>query len=207
MIPEIHIEDFNYPLPDERIAKYPLERRDMSKLLVYQDGISVEHRFTELPDLLPSDSVMVFNDTRVVPARLFFRRETGAHIEIFCLEPENPSDYAINFASCESCVWKCVIGNAKRWKDDLLKFDVQGGELADICLSARLLHRDGQTGSVEFSWKGGLPFSRVMELCGQVPIPPYLNRSTESIDLERYQTLYAHIRGSVAAPTAGLHFS
>ena len=207
MIPEIHIEDFNYPLPDERIAKYPLERRDMSKLLVYQDGISVEHHFTELPDLLPSDSVMVFNDTRVVPARLFFRRETGAHIEIFCLEPENPSDYATNFASCESCVWKCVIGNAKRWKDDLLKFDVQGGELADICLSARLLHRDGQTGSVEFSWKGGLPFSRVMELCGQVPIPPYLNGSTESIDLERYQTLYAHIRGSVAAPTAGLHFS
>ena len=179
----------------------------MSKLLVYQDGISEEHHFTDLPELLPTDSIMVFNDTRVVPARLFFRRETGAHIEIFCLEPENPSDYATNFASSESCVWKCVIGNAKRWKDDLLKFDVDAGELADICLCAKLLHREGQTGSVEFSWKGGLPFSRVMELCGQVPIPPYLNRSTESIDLERYQTLYAHIRGSVAAPTAGLHFS
>ena len=207
MIPVLHIEDYNYNLPDERIAKYPLERRDMSKLLVYKDGEIDSYVFSELPDMIPAESMMVFNDTKVVPARLFFRRETGAHIEIFCLEPQSPSDYETNFASTQSCVWKCVIGNCKRWKGDILKFDVDGGELSEMELTARLLSKDGQTGNVEFAWKGGYPFSKVLELCGQVPIPPYLNRDTESIDLERYQTLYAHIRGSVAAPTAGLHFT
>lgn len=207
MIPEIHIEDFNYPLPDERIAKYPLPERDSSKLLIYRDGLCDSRIFRELPHHLPSDSIMVFNDTKVVPARLFFRRETGAHIEIFCLEPDDPSDYNVNFASTSSCRWKCVIGNAKRWKNDILSFDIEDGELADISLKAKLIERDGQTGTVEFTWKGGASFSKVLELCGQVPIPPYLNRDTEAIDLERYQTLYAHIRGSVAAPTAGLHFT
>lgn len=207
MIPEIHIEDFNYPLPDGRIAKYPLPERDSSKLLVYDNGVCCSHVFRDLPGILPSDSIMVFNDTKVVPARLFFRRETGAHIEIFCLEPDDPSDYNVNFASTSSCRWKCVIGNAKRWKNDILSFDVDEGELANISLKASLIERDGQTGVVEFSWSGGASFSKVLELCGQVPIPPYLNRGTEAIDLERYQTMYAHIRGSVAAPTAGLHFT
>ena len=207
MIPEIHIEDFSYPLPDERIAKYPLPERDASKLLVYRDGIVSERIFRNLADELPAGSLMVFNDTKVVPARLFFRRPTGAHIEIFCLEPDDPVEYNVNFAATERCRWKCVIGNAKRWKDDILSYDVEEGELADFQLKARLVCRDGQTGIVEFSWQGGAPFSRVLELCGRVPIPPYLNRDTESIDLERYQTLYAHIRGSVAAPTAGLHFT
>lgn len=208
MIPEIRIEDYNYSLPDERIAKYPLPRRDESKLLVYRDGTVVQKHFYDLPGLLPQDCIMVFNDTRVVPARLFFRRDTGARIEIFCLEPVSPSEYALNFASTRSCTWKCVIGNAKRWKDDILSFDAgDGSEAAAMRLKARLLGREGETGTVEFSWEGDLPFSRVLELCGQVPIPPYLNRGTEEIDLERYQTLYAHIRGSVAAPTAGLHFT
>ena len=207
MIPEIHIEDYAYPLPDERIAKYPLSERDASKLLVYRDGSVRERRFRQLADELPADALMVFNDTKVVPARLFFRRATGAHIEIFCLEPADPSDYNVNFASTDRCRWKCVIGNAKRWKDDVLDYDVETGELRDFRLQARLVSRDGQTGVVEFSWQGGAPFSRVLELCGRVPIPPYLNRDTEAVDLERYQTLYAHIRGSVAAPTAGLHFT
>ncbi len=207
MIPEIHIEDFSYPLPDERIAKYPLPERDASKLLVYRDGIVSERKFRNLADELPAGSLMVFNDTKVVPARLFFRRPTGAHIEIFCLEPDDPAEYNTNFAATERCRWKCVIGNAKRWKDDVLDLDVQEGALLDFQLQARLIHRDGQTGVVEFSWRTGAPFSRVLELCGRIPIPPYLNRDTEAIDLERYQTLYAHIRGSVAAPTAGLHFT
>ena len=208
MIPDIHIEDYNYPLPDERIAKYPLPQRDASKLLVYKDGTPSESVFRNLPEYLPEGALMVFNDTKVVPARMHFRRNTGAHIEIFCLEPVFPVEYASCFAATGSCRWKCVIGNSKRWKDDILLYDCpEDSSLAAMELSASLISRDGQTGVVEFSWKGGEPFSRVLEECGQVPIPPYLNRQTEAIDLERYQTLYAHIRGSVAAPTAGLHFT
>ena len=207
MIPELHIEDYSYALPDERIAKYPLPERDASKLLIYRDGNIRATVFRNLAQELPAGSLMVFNDTKVVPARLFFRRPTGAHIEVFCLEPVEPAEYNTNFAATERCRWKCVIGNAKRWKDDVLSLDVDSGELLDIRLEARLVSREGQTGTVEFSWQGGAPFSRVLELCGRVPIPPYLNRETEAIDLERYQTLYAHIRGSVAAPTAGLHFT
>lgn len=205
MIPDIRIEDFNYNLPDERIAKYPLPERDSSKLLIYKDGECRERIFRNLPEELPQNSIMVFNDTKVVPARLFFRKPTGAHIEIFCLEPVLPSEYVLAFASTETCRWKCVIGNAKRWKGEILTYEIPGHE--DICLTATLIERDGQTGTVEFNWKGGEPFSNVLDLCGKVPIPPYLNRETEDIDLERYQTLYAHIRGSVAAPTAGLHFT
>ena len=208
MIPDIRIEDYNYPLTDERIAKYPLPQRDASKLLVYKDGIPSEHVFRSLPDFLPAGALMIFNDTRVVPARMHFRRDTGAHIEIFCLEPVQPAEYNTSFASTEKCSWKCVIGNSKRWKDDILTYDCPAGSsLAAMHLTASLVSRDGQTGVVEFRWVGGEPFSRVLEECGQVPIPPYLNRETEAIDLERYQTLYAHIRGSVAAPTAGLHFT
>lgn len=208
MIPDIRIEDYNYPLPDERIAKYPLPQRDASKLLVYKDGKPVESVFRNLPDYLPEGALMVFNDTKVVPARMHFLRDSGAHIEIFCLEPVSPAEYNTIFAATEKCSWKCVIGNSKRWKDDILHYDCPADStLSAMKLSARLLSKDGQTGVVEFCWEGGEPFSRVLEECGQVPIPPYLNRETEVIDLERYQTLYAHIRGSVAAPTAGLHFT
>ena len=210
MIPEIHIEDYNYPLADERIAKYPLPRRDASKLLIYKDGRVDTKVFSQLPEFLPEGSLMVFNDTKVVPARLHFVRETGAKIEIFCLQPVDPVEYNTAFAATERCSWQCVIGNSKRWKDDLLSYDIPEGcdaEIAHMNLRARLVSKEAQTGVVEFSWEGGEPFSRVLELCGQVPIPPYLNRETEALDVERYQTLYAHIRGSVAAPTAGLHFT
>ena len=208
MIPDIKIEDYNYVLPDERIAKYPLSERDSSKLLVYKDGACTETVFKNLPQHIPSGSMMVFNDTKVVPARLFFKRSTGAHIEIFCLEPDTPSEYNTNFATTGNCRWKCVIGNSKRLKDnELLHLDSDSGEFDGISPKARLISRDGQTGIVEFSWQGGIPFSELLERCGRIPIPPYLNRATEAIDIERYQTLYAHIRGSVAAPTAGLHFT
>ena len=210
MIPDIKIADFTYDLPDCRIAKYPLPERDSSKLLIYKNGEVSQKIFRELPQLLPADSIMVFNDTKVVPARMHFKRESGARIEIFCLKPVDPADYSQAFASTERCIWKCIMGNAKRWKDDILSYDIPEGtktDLASMNLKARLIERHTRTCDVEFTWSGGACFSKVLELCGQVPIPPYLNRSTEAIDNERYQTLYAHIRGSVAAPTAGLHFT
>ncbi len=209
MIPDIRIEDYNYHLPDERIAKYPLAERDSSKLLRYRDGKVDEFVFRQIPELLPSESVMVFNDTKVVPARLHFVRPTGARIEIFCLQPVSPEEYNLSFASNGTCSWKCVIGNAKKWKGDILDLynPEMDAEISSLAMKARLLSRDGETGIVEFSWSGGLPFSRVLELCGTIPIPPYLNRESEEIDSERYQTLYARFRGSVAAPTAGLHFT
>lgn len=209
MIPEIHIEDFNYNLPDARIAKYPLAQRDSSKLLEYRDGVISQHIFRELPGLLPKESPMVFNDTKVVPARMHFRRESGAIIEVFCLEPSLPEEYNLIFAETAQCRWKCIIGNAKKWKGDTLSVlnPEQNAEIEAIGLTADLIERDGQTAIVELRWKNGMPFSRVLEICGNIPIPPYLNRETESIDLERYQTLYAKYRGSVAAPTAGLHFT
>lgn len=209
MIPEIRIEDYNYPLPDERIAKYPLENRDASKLLLYRSGSIQTRSFTELPEILPEGSLMVFNDTKVVPARLHFQRVTGAHIEIFCLEPAQPEEYVTMFAATDRCRWKCIVGNVKRWKNDVLHlYNPEGAdEVSEMNLRAALVERDGETSVVEFVWDNGAPFSKVLEVCGSVPIPPYLNRDTEDVDLERYQTLYARFRGSVAAPTAGLHFT
>ena len=209
MIPEIHIEDYNYGLDDSRIAKYPLPERDATKLLHYKKGTVEELRFRDLPDLLEPDTLMVFNDTKVVPARLHFQKESGAHIEIFCLEPVAPSEYNLSFAATESCSWKCVIGNAKKWKNDLLSLYNPASDplLEELSLKAELLSREGQTGVVRFVWNGSYPFSRVLEQAGTVPIPPYLNRESEELDTQRYQTVYAHIRGSVAAPTAGLHFT
>ena len=209
MIPEIHIEDYNYPLPDERIAKYPLSQRDASKLLCYKSGEITENRFSDISDILPADHLMVFNDTKVVPARLHFQRPTGAHIEIFCLEPILPEEYVSMFAVTDRCRWKCIVGNVKRWKDDILSLYNPTDDLGvkNMGLKAALVQRQGETSIVEFSWDNGAPFSQVLEVCGNIPIPPYLNRETEDIDLERYQTLYARYRGSVAAPTAGLHFT
>ena len=209
MIPEIRIEDYNYPLPDERIAKYPLQQRDGSKLLQYKDGVVSENRFKDIAALLPEGALMVFNDTKVVPARLHFQRSTGAHIEIFCLEPVQPEEYVTMFAVTERCRWKCIVGNVKRWKNDTLHLYNPDDDsvIAELALKADLVERQGETSIVEFTWDGGLPFSKVLEIGGSVPIPPYLNRDTEDVDLERYQTLYARFRGSVAAPTAGLHFT
>ena len=209
MIPEIRIEDYNYPLPDERIAKYPLPQRDGSKLLQYKSAEVTEHKFTDISTLLPEGSLMVFNDTKVVPARLHFQRSTGAHIEIFCLEPVSPEEYVTMFAVTDKCRWKCIVGNVKRWKNDTLYLynPDENQEVINLALKADLVERQGETSIVEFSWEGGLPFSKVLEIGGSIPIPPYLNRGTEDVDLERYQTLYARFRGSVAAPTAGLHFT
>lgn len=211
MIPEIRIADFAYPLPEERIAKYPLERRDSSKLLVYKDGSVEEKIFRDLPSYLPEGSLMIFNDTRVVPARLHFQRESGAHIEIFCIKPNDPVEYNTSFSARNTCSWKCVIGNSKRWKGDTLRYFIPEGadaeEAKNLELKASLERLDTKTGIVRFDWNGDASFSDVLDICGKVPIPPYLNRDTEPIDSERYQTLYAHIRGSVAAPTAGLHFT
>lgn len=209
MIPELRIEDYNYPLPDERIAKYPLSERDSSKLLRYENGKVSEYVFRDIPGLLLDNAIMVFNDTKVVPARLHFVRPTGARIEIFCLQPVKPEEYNLSFAATDSCTWKCVIGNAKKWKGDVLSlYNPQEDEaVTALKMRAELVLREGETGIVRFSWDGGHPFSRVLEICGTIPIPPYLNRESEALDVERYQTLYAKIRGSVAAPTAGLHFT
>lgn len=209
MIPEIRIEDYNYTLPDERIAKYPLPQRDSSKLLIYKNENVSESSFSLISSQLPENSLMIFNDTKVVPARLHFQRSTGAHIEIFCLEPVLPEEYVSSFAATEKCRWKCIVGNVKRWKNDTLSLynPLSEGEIQIMNLKADLIERVGETSIVEFSWDNKAPFSKVLEVCGSIPIPPYLNRDTEQVDLERYQTLYARFRGSVAAPTAGLHFT
>ncbi len=209
MIPQIRIEDYNYTLPDGRIAKYPLEDRASSKLLCYKEDIISEYTFRDITNLIPENSLMVFNDTKVVPARLHFQRQTGAMIEIFCLEPVLPAEYATMFSVTASCRWKCIVGNAKKWKGEPISPYIAGRnkEMEELNLKATLVSRENQTAVVEFNWDGNVPFSRVLEICGSVPIPPYLNRDTEDIDLERYQTLYAKYRGSVAAPTAGLHFT
>ena len=206
---DINIKDYNYELPDSRIAKYPLEERDQSKLLEFRDSCITEHIFRDLPGLLPDNAIMVFNDTKVVPARLHFRRESGASIEVFCLEPHLPVEYNVNFASTGQCEWRCIVGNVKKWKGDMLRLDNPDADEAVslMNLRAELVERQGETSIVRFSWDNGAAFSAVLEACGRIPIPPYLNRDTESIDSERYQTLYAKYRGSVAAPTAGLHFT
>lgn len=209
MLPDIRIEDFTYELPDDRIAKYPLKYRDSSQLLSYKDGNIDKRSFSGISELIPDDSIMIFNDTKVVPARLHFQRPTGAHIEIFCLEPVQPEEYVSMFAVTGSCRWKCIVGNIKRWKNDTLTLynPMADRRIEEMGLKADLIERVGETSVIEFSWDIDAPFSQVLEVCGTVPIPPYLNRNTEDVDLERYQTLYARYRGSVAAPTAGLHFT
>ncbi len=208
--PVIRIQDYTYDLPSDRIARYPLEQRDSSKLLVYKEGTVSHSVFSSLCGFLPSASLMVFNDTKVVPARMLFRKDSGAVIEVFCLEPHLPEDYAVSFASREHCSWKAIIGNARKWKSGTINLLVPDGAdawISALNLRAAMLERVDNSYLVEFRWDGGVPFSEVMEKCGNIPIPPYLNREAESIDKERYQTLYARYRGSVAAPTAGLHFT
>lgn len=209
-VTDIKIEDFNYPLPDERIAKHPLADRDRCKLLVRRADGSLEERvFAELPELLPADSMLVYNNTRVINARLRFRKsgENGSLIEIFVLEPVEPADYARNFASTASCSWTCFVGNSKKWKQGVLELPltVEGEALV---LRAERESREGNASVVRFSWDApGVTFSSIIAAAGEIPIPPYLNRSTEASDAADYQTVYSHIDGSVAAPTAGLHFT
>ncbi|MEA4868550.1 MAG: S-adenosylmethionine:tRNA ribosyltransferase-isomerase [Rikenellaceae bacterium] len=208
VIPKINIQDYTYTLSDDKIAKYPLPNREDSRILIFKHNSLDESKFSNLAGLLPSDSLLIFNKTKVVPARLLFRKPTGAHIEIFCLEPYYPNEYNLNFSSTDNCSWIAVVGNAKKWKSGFLHFDTNGDSvLNQINLKAKLEQIIEDKYVVNFSWEGGISFSQVMEMCGKVPIPPYLNRDTQLIDKERYQTLYASTKGSVAAPTAGLHFS
>lgn len=206
----IRIDDYDYPLPDERIARHPLQQRDSCKLLVRDhEGHISELRFDELPGLLPADSMLVCNNTRVINARLHFRKGadgSGALIEIFCLEPAGGTDFTEAFAATESTNWTCIVGNSKRWKEGPLttQFDHDGRRLT---LSATRLTRDDGTSTVRFEWTGGISFSEVIEAVGVIPIPPYLNRPTEESDSADYQTVFSRIEGSVAAPTAGLHFT
>lgn len=203
----IHISDYNYNLPDERIAKFPLPVRDQSKLLVYRNGEISETRFTSLPDYVEPGTLMIFNNTKVIQARLHFRKETGALIEIFCLEPIQPNDYALNFQQTEHAAWLCMIGNLKKWKEGTLtrRMTVKG---QDITLTATRGEARGTSHWVDFTWDNpSVTFADILEMFGELPIPPYLNRETQESDKETYQTVYSKIKGSVAAPTAGLHFT
>ena len=203
----IHISEYNYPLPDERIAKFPLAVRDQSKLLVYRHGEVSEDTFTSLPEYLPKGALMVFNNTKVIQARLHFRKETGALIEVFCLEPIQPNDYVLNFQQTEHAAWLCMIGNLKKWKDGTLKREMMVKGLP-ITLTATRGESRGTSHWVDFSWDNlEVTFADILEVFGELPIPPYLNRETEESDKETYQTVYSKIKGSVAAPTAGLHFT
>ena len=203
----IHISEFDYPLPDERIAKFPLPVRDQSKLLVYRHGQVSEDVFTSLPDYIPTGELMVFNNTKVIQARLHFRKETGALIEVFCLEPILPADYALNFQQTEHVAWLCMIGNLKKWKEGVLRREmmVKGRPLT---LTAERGECRGTSHWIDFRWDNReVTFADILEVFGELPIPPYLNRATQESDKVTYQTVYSKIKGSVAAPTAGLHFT
>lgn len=208
-VADIRIEDYDYPLPDERIAKHPLQERDRCKLLVRKPGGALYTRvFNELPALLPAQSLLIYNNTRVINARLRFRKPGGgAVIEIFCLEPVDPADYAVSFASSGSCSWLCFVGNSKRWKSGSLTMplDIDG---TAVTLNATREAREGNASVINFSWDNSdVTFSQIISAAGEIPIPPYLNRDTEPSDSTDYQTVFSHIDGSVAAPTAGLHFT
>ena len=204
---QIRIEEYDYPLPDERIAKFPLAKRDESKLLLYKDGQVSESVFKHIADYLPVGSLLVYNNTRVIQARLLFQKATGARIEVFCLEPAEPHDYALIFQQTERCSWICLVGNLKKWKDGLLtkKVTIQGEE---VILSAEKKESHGDSHRIEFTWNNPkYTFADLLDAAGVLPIPPYLHRETEKSDLVTYQTVYSKIKGSVAAPTAGLHFT
>lgn len=206
-VQHIRIEDYTYPLPDERIAKFPLLRRDDSKLLLYKEGQISESVFRRITDFLPDNSLLVFNNTRVIQARLLFQKETGARIEIFCLEPLEPADYSLVFQQTEHCSWKCLVGNLKKWKGESLYKTIERDGVK-VVLKAEKKETNGDTHLITFSWDHSLfTFAELLESAGILPIPPYLHRETEEADLQTYQTVYSKIKGSVAAPTAGLHFT
>lgn len=208
-IKDIKIADFDYPLPDDRIPRHPLSERDSCKLLVSRpDGAVEHHLFSELPDLLPADSVLVCNDTRVINARISFEKVTGSKIEVFLLEPLFPEDYVLMFQSVGSCRWSCLVGNLKRWKSgSLVKMLNIGGREVEL-RATRLEPRAGNAHEILFEWNDpGVTFASVVEAAGYIPIPPYLKRESEASDADDYQTVYARVKGSVAAPTAGLHFT
>lgn len=199
----IYIADYNYPLPDERIAKYPLSERDHSKLLVYHDGKVSEDRFYNVGDYIAPGSLLIYNNTRVIQARLEFHKPTGARIEVFCLEPLTPHDYQLSLGSTSGCIWKCMVGNVKKWHDEPI--ELKAGAFTLRAYKEQTL---GNTFAIRFAWdEPHVSFAEILDAVGELPIPPYLNRKTEKSDLQTYQTVYSRIKGSVAAPTAGLHFT
>ena len=202
----IYIADYNYPLPDERIAKYPLAERDHSKLLVYRDGQVSEDRFYHIGDYIAPGSLLIYN-TRVIQARLEFHKPTGARVEVFCLEPITPHDYQLSLGSTTGCTWKCMVGNAKKWHDEALELKIKNEKLT-LTLRTYKEQSLGNTYAVRFEWdEPSVSFAEILDAIGELPIPPYLNRKTEESDKTTYQTVYSRIKGSVAAPTAGLHFT
>lgn len=203
----ISIHNYTYQLPDERIAKHPLAERDASKLLVYKNGAITERIFRELAEELPAESMLVFNNTRVIRARLAFYRETGGRIELFCTEPDQPADIQLLLQETQTCKMKCLVGNLKKWKTGevlSMQLNVQNKAVdfhAHYEAPVSDLHR------IRFEWSGDIPFADILEACGKMPLPPYMKRDEESSDSERYQTIFAEQQGSVAAPTASLHFT
>ena len=202
----ININDYDYPLPDERIAKFPLSERDSSKLLIYRQGEISEKHFSDIADVLPEGSLLVFNNTKVVRARLVMHKPSGARVEVFCLEPHSPADYEHAFSVKGECEWSCIVGNLKKWKEGAVEipFDYEG-EHYTLC--AYIAERGTREHIVRFEWSAPMTFGELLEHLGRIPIPPYLNRESEEIDNTRYQTVYSRFEGSVAAPTAGLHFT
>lgn len=202
----INISDFDYPLPDERIAKFPLSERDSSKLLVYRNGEISERHFADIEQELPEGSLLVFNNTKVVRARLVMHKPSGARVEVFCLEPSAPADYERAFAVRGECKWSCIVGNLKKWKEGAVQipFNLDG---QTYTLQAFIDERGEREHIVRFEWDAPMTFGQLLEYLGRIPIPPYLNRDSEEIDNTRYQTVYSRFEGSVAAPTAGLHFT
>ena len=203
---KININDYDYPLPEERIAKFPLEERDSSKLLVYRQGEITERHFRNIGDELPEGALLVFNNTKVVRARLVMHKPSGARVEVFCLEPHAPADYEHAFAVRGECEWSCIVGNLKKWKEGAVEipFDYEGEAYT---LRAYIAERGTREHIVRFEWQAPMTFGEMLEYLGRIPIPPYLNRESEEIDNTRYQTVYSRFEGSVAAPTAGLHFT
>ena len=214
----LHIADYSYDLPDDRIAKFPLAERDSSKLLIYRHGEVSEDVFASLPQYLPAGALMVFNNTKVIQARLHFRKQAlpvragempalGALIEVFCLEPAAPSDYQLNFSQKGTVQWYCMVGNLKKWKEGRLLREIVMPDGATVTLACERKGLHGTSHIVEFSWNGDYTWAELLDAVGELPIPPYLNRATQESDKRTYQTVYSKIKGSVAAPTAGLHFT
>lgn len=202
----IDINDFDYGLPDERIAKFPLPERSASRLLVYRGGEIAQSRFADIGDVLPEDELLVFNNTKVIRARIIMHKPSGARIEVFCLEPHEPADYERAFAVEGSCEWSCIVGNLKKWKEGCVEINFEH-EGRQEYLRAWLAENRGREHTVRFEWSAAMTFGQLLECLGKIPIPPYLNRESEEIDYTRYQTVYSKFEGSVAAPTAGLHFT
>ena len=203
---EIRISDYDYTLPEERIAKFPLAHREDSKLLLYKGGVISDDRFSHIGNHLPQGSMLVFNNTKVIRARLIFHKETGARIEVFCLEPYDPADYERAFSVKGEAQWKCIVGNLKKWKEGPLHIDFETDGIS-CRLSAEKVEATEKEQIIRFSWNADMTFGQLLDALGRIPIPPYLRRESEESDNSRYQTVYSRYEGSVAAPTAGLHFT